>query len=309
MACYDGFIGVRNCGLESKIYLDDYGLSLFDLAKISDEKTNNGAKLLESFIKIAWEKVYSDVHINGYNFNKILSDISLTTYLNGSTTLVGGIHDVNFTLGKCCKIVSFYVSSIFVNIKTDGQIKIDLIEGSNTTTLFDGVTNGSFELNLNRFVANEFILRVDLTAVGSATVYASNYENDTCSCSCQFYKIDNYGNGLDVDLQVRCDKSKHLCKFTDILAPAVIASILGQFWFKVHTTNRANEHKIFKDVDAISMMAYYNSDYLAMVQSDGKGVTKEGQYQMEISKINIPLPKCNCCLECEDSIVYEISIP
>jgi hypothetical protein len=26
MACYDGFIGVRNCGLESKIYLDDYGL-------------------------------------------------------------------------------------------------------------------------------------------------------------------------------------------------------------------------------------------------------------------------------------------
>jgi hypothetical protein len=27
MACYDGFIGVRNCGLESKIYLDDYGLS------------------------------------------------------------------------------------------------------------------------------------------------------------------------------------------------------------------------------------------------------------------------------------------
>jgi hypothetical protein len=169
MACYDGFIGVRNCGLESKIYLDDYGLSLFDLAKISDEKTNNGAKLLESFIKIAWEKVYSDVHINGYNFNKILSDISLTTYLNGSTTLVGGVHDVNFTLGKCCKIVSFYVSSIFVNIKTDGQIKIDLIEGSNTTTLFDGVTSGSFELNLNRFVANEFILRVDLTAVGSAT--------------------------------------------------------------------------------------------------------------------------------------------
>ncbi len=148
-----------------------------------------------------------------------------------------------------------------------------------------------------------------MTAVGSATLYASNYENDTCSCSCQFYKIDNYGNGLDVDLQVRCDKSKHLCKFTDILAPAVIASILGQFWFKVHTTNRANEHKIFKDVDAISMMAYYNSDYLAMVQSDGKGVTKEGQYQMEISKINIPLPKCNCCLECEDSIVYEISIP
>jgi hypothetical protein len=140
-------------------------------------------------------------------------------------------------------------------------------------------------------------------------LYASNYENDTCSCSCQFYKIDTYGNGLDVDLQVRCDKSKHLCKFTDILAPAVIASILGQFWFKVHTTNRANEHKIFKDVDAISMMAYYNSDYLAMVQSDGKGVTKEGQYQMEISKINIPLPKCTCCLECEGSIVYEISIP
>ena len=309
MACWTNFIGVYNCDKEYRVYLDDYGLSLKDLAKIADEKHANGQKLLESFINIAWQKVFNDVKIKGYDFNKILEDLSLEVNITNPTVISGGIHDVKFKLGKCCKTVSYYLNSIKPNIKTDGLLKISVIDDNSTTLFFDGATNGNETIVVNRWMDGDFILRVDLTQAGSATLNSSIFNQNICDCSCAMYEIDQYANGLDVSVQIRCDKSKHLCKYVDILAPAVINHILGQFWFKVHTSNRANDHKIFKDVDALSQMAFYNSEYLAMVQFESKTVVKEGQYQIEMNSLNLPLPKCNCCLECSESITTEITIP
>lgn len=309
MGCYDNLIGVKNCGKEYKYYLDDYGLSLTDLAKISDEKHSTGTSLLDSFIRIAWEKTINDIKIKGYDFNKILEDIILEVDYDNLTTLVGGVHDIHFKLGKCCKTVSYYLNSIKPNVNTNGVLKVELIDNNGTTVLFNQITSNNQIINLNSWINGDFILRVDLTAIGSATLNSSIFLQDSCNCSCAMYDIDKYSNGLDVCLQVRCDKSKHLCKYIDQLAPIVINHILGQFWFKVHTTNRANDHKIYKDIDAISQMAYYNSEYLSMVQFEGKSVVKEGQYQIEMNSLNLPLPKCNCCLECKDTIISEITIP
>ena len=309
MACWTNLIGVKNCGKEYSYYLDNYNLSLTDLAKIADEKHYTGQNLLDSFIDIAWQKVINDIKIKGYDFNKILEDISLEVNGNNPTVIVGGTHDVSFKLGKCCKTVSYYLNSIKPNIKTDGLLKILLIDNDGTTTLFDGTTNGSQTININKWVSGDFILRVDLTQVGSATLNSSIFNQNICECSCAMYEIDQYANGLDICVQIRCDKSKHLCKYVDLLVPMAINHILGQFWFKVHTSNRANDHKIFKDVDALSQMAFYNSEYLAMVQFESKTVIKEGQYQIEMNSLNLPLPKCNCCLECRESITTEITIP
>ena len=54
---------------------------------------------------------------------------------------------------------------------------------------------------------------------------------------------------------------------------------------------------------------FINQKQAEMVQFESKTVVKEGQYQIEMSSLNLPLPKCNCCLECRESITTEITIP
>jgi len=48
------------------------------------------------------------------------------------------------------------------------------------------------------------------------------------------------------------------------------------------------------------MMVYYDSDYRSIVDSEGVGKAA-GQYQLLLSKLNIPKPSCKCCMECKTS--------
>lgn len=261
---------------------------------------------MDFFIKNAWQKAFRDIQIKGFDFNKILSEIIIETDTDNSTDLGAGVYDLSFVLSKACKTASFFISSIMLNVKTDGNVKIELIEGSTTTVLFDELTNGDIYININEYVKKDFTIKVTNT---SAILYNSLSVYDTCDCTGLYYGVsDTQTYGIDLEAQIRCDKSKHLCKYVDLIAPAVIANILGQFWFKVHTTNRANEHKIFKDVDAIAMMGHYDNTYMNMVVSDGKQLKVDGLYQIELKNINIPLPKCKCCLECKEQISSVISI-
>lgn len=298
MDCTTNIIGYKSCGTASKYYLDDYGISLNSASKVNDDKFTNAKEMLNKIISQSWQDTFNDVTFDGFNANKILNDVTYGD-MDFSDSFTG-TKETTFTLDKSCLLGSFYLSQLNVYVKTGGLTTVTLIEGTTETELYSDDTTDSttIELAINNFVADVFSIRI-VTAGEIWTGIGSS----ECGCnSAPYYSVSTTDSLFPFTLtfQVRCNKLVHLCKYVDLLAPIVIAKVLGKYWFKLHTTDVFSNYVNSERDKAISMMVYYDSDYRSIIDSDVQSKAL-GQYQILLSKLNIPKPTCKCCMECKST--------
>lgn len=316
MNCYDNLISIRGlCEPEqARFYLDDYGMSLRSISKIADERFVTGKRLVSTIIERAWRDVLRDIRFDGFKSNLTLTD-SLVGVV-GTSGYSNGLQGILFTLDKSCTLGRFFVSSIFIHVKTGGSLVLTLIEGASTTTLYnDAVSNETiYEIRVGRFVSDSFSLMIDTT---NCEVYRSSLSDDSCGCDHYAVSSTEGGNGFGIQfqLQVRCDIEKHLCKFVDVIATAVIYKSLALLWHEAALSTRLNDFlTLGKKEEAYKWIGYYDSSLNVFKYDENKafvgGTVKvaQGQYQLELEKIKLPVPKCRCCMEC-DGNNYSITIP
>lgn len=302
--CFD-IIGIKGrcTDREYKYYLDDYGVSLFSLAKVADERFGTGTKLLESILERAWNDTLLDITFSGVETSKILTENEIGIY-NAAQTFTG-TKDIAFAVNKECKLVQFYIQRIAVKSLTGGKIKVEMINSDGIETLFDGsiADNKEMSILITKW-SNDFTIRLETEAVLVATLKES-------SCACDRYvNFPEEISPIKIDFLVRCNKEKYLCRFADIIAPAVIHKACGIFWDEVYSTNRFSEFTMFKQEDAPGHMLFHDSIYKNKLEGDSVKYTK-GQYQYKLAKISdsIPPPKCTCCNECKKSITVKNELP
>ena len=318
--CYDNIIGIRGyCeATNTKYYLDDYGISLKSLVKSADERFITGKRLFESIIKRAWRDVFLDISFDGFKANEVLSHSTIGININTSMPSMAGLNGIILTLDKHCSLGRLYVSIISLSVEVGGNTDIYIVNNGVSQLIHTGAVanNSVLELQGNDFVSDSFSVLVDTSNI---QVSKGSIAEQDCGCTYNYISVastDGSNNfGLTVDVQVRCNIDKHLCKFADVLAMAVIYKALGLLWFEVMLSKRLNDYinNATKE-ESMQLVGFYDSSinifqYLPdKTYVGGRPNVALGQYQIEMAKINIPKPKCSCCIECKDNN-YSISIP
>lgn len=313
MKCYDDLIGVRGLCDDKvyKYYLDDYGIGLKQLAKTSDDKFISGKKLFETKLEQAWTSVFSDVQINGLKSNKILSTSTIGKITNDEFAFTG-LQGIEFNALEC-ELTSFYLKRIKLYIKQGGETQIVIrVDGVDTVIYDDVVASDSvILLNYNDYIKSDFSILVlgdNITVYDGTTSY-------TCDCKRNYYTVSPTKNyGLVVDLQVRCNPYEYLCNYVDLLAIPAIYKLMALLWKESLDSNRFNDFLNIKlgenKENAITNLAWLDNTYNLLkydIQAT-KFNTEKGMYQIELEKVNIPIPDCPCCLECNGTH-YKLSIP
>lgn len=313
MKCYDDLIGVRGLCDDKvyKYYLDDYGIGLKQLTKTSDDKFISGKKLFETKLEQAWTSVFSDVQINGLKSNKILSTSTIGKITNDEFAFTG-LQGIEFNALEC-ELTSFYLKRIKLYIKQGGETQIVIrVDGVDTVIYDDVVASDSvILLNYNDYIKSDFSILVlgdNITVYDGTTSY-------TCDCKRNYYTVSPTKNyGLVVDLQVRCNPYEYLCNYVDLLAIPAIYKLMALLWKESLDSNRFNDFLNIKlgenKENAITNLAWLDNTYNLLkydIQAT-KFNTEKGMYQIELEKVNIPIPDCPCCLECNGTH-YKLSIP
>jgi len=313
MKCYDDLIGVRGLCDDKvyKYYLDDYGIGLKQLAKTSDDKFISGKKLFDTKLEQAWTSVFSDVQINGLKSNKILSTSTVGKIISDEFAFTG-LQGIEFNALEC-ELTSFYLKRIKLHIKQGGATQIVIrVDGIDTIIYNDTVASDSvILLNYNDYIKSDFSILVlgdNITVYDGTTSY-------TCDCKRNYYTVSPTKNyGLVVYLQVRCNPYEYLCNYVDLLAIPVIYKLMALLWKESLDSNRFNDFLTIKLGDnngnAITNLAWLDNTYNLLkydIQAT-KFNTEKGMYQLELEKVNIPIPDCPCCLECNGTH-YKLSIP
>ncbi len=317
--CYDGIISIRGLcsGDTAKYFLDDYGISLLLAANAADEKFKNGKKLIESKIDQAWKQVFRDIQFKGLDANKILNDVEVGKVSDEELTGVTGFKGVKFTLKKGCKLSRHYLYKVSVSVHTGGSSTvIKLVQNGEDSVLYTGVPDSgdTVEIVVNDWVEDTFKILVDTTniSVYSGTTYVTNTHPEALKFTVESTDTSLPGQnfGIVADMQVRCDKYKYLCKFTDVIAQAVVYKAAAMFWKEISDTNRFNDLIEIKKDKAVPEMAWLDSTYNLLQYDPAVEITyaPKGMYQKELEKINIPLPSCACCLECNQDR-YQMVLP
>lgn len=296
MDCTSNIIGYRNCGKEFKYYLDDYGISLPSASKVTDDKFSNAKQMLDTLISQSWPETFNDIRFDGMNADKILNDVTFgdMDYSDSFT----GTKTVTYVKDSYCELGSFYLSQLNVYVKESGLTTVQLIQGTTVSDLYFDTPddNTVIELAINNSASDTFQIKV----ITEGVVWIGS-DNGECRCEgAVYYTVTKDVVPFVLTFQVRCDKTVHLCKYVDLIAPVVINKILGKFWFKVYTTDVFSNFVNSEAEKAISMMVFYDSQYAGIQNTD---ITNKllGQYQIELNKLNIPKPTCKCCMECKTS--------
>lgn len=316
--CYEGIISIRGlCESDTaKYYLDDYGISLLTAAKSADEKFQTGKKLIESKINQAWRQGFNDIQFNGLDANKILNEVEVGKVSENELTDVTGFNGVSHKLDKCCKLSRFYLYKFSVPFKTGGATSIKINQNGTETTLYTGTPadDDIVEIVVNDFVEDGFKILVDLTnvTVYSGTLHIINTHPSALkfSVTSTDTALPGQNFGIVSELQVRCDKYKYLCKFTDNIAPAVVYKAAAMFWKEIKDSNRFNDLLNIKKDVAVAEMAWLDSSYNLLQYDPGveKTYAPKGMYQKELAKLNLPFPSCACCMECNQDR-YQMVLP
>lgn len=309
MACYDGLISIRGlCGQDNALkYLDELGISLKFAADAADVSYKNGKDLINTLIEEGWKDTFNDIQIKGMNANKILNEVEIGENSTEELSASSGFHGFSVSLDENCNLTRFYISKIELKVKTGGSTSVKLIQGNDSEVIWSGTPEdeSTTEIILNEYV-DDFTVQVNTTNV---EVYSGTTTFDNC-CH-QYFTVSGSENyGLTVHLQVRCDKDKYLCKFADKIAPAAYYNIGAKFYKAVKDTTRFNDLIEYKKESVVTMLAWLHSDYNLLAFDPATTVTysPKGMYQKELAKLNIPLPKCKCCLEYQGDS-YTMNIP
>jgi hypothetical protein len=299
-ACFDGLVGVRNCGVEYSYYLDDYGFSLAKGVKITDSAYNTAKNLIDTLIAHSIDDVISDITFKGFQANKILNDIELGTV--DLTEEFTGTKDLTITLDKSCTLGQLYLSNLEYYVKTSGVTTVTLIQGSTTTSLYTGTPtdNSLIQITVNSFV-DDFTIRI----VTAGVLYNHSGLNG-CGCMNPNYwtstntDSDSFSYG-QINFQVRCNKVKHLCKFTHLLVKPIIYKTMGKLYYQLFSTDTFNNFINAEKERALTHAVYYDSNYINLVDTERNPNEKRGQFQIEIEKLNnlLPAPKCKSCMTCD----------
>jgi hypothetical protein len=299
MDCTLNIIGYRDCGNNYKYYLDDYGLSLLRATKIVDDKFDNAKDFINKLINQSWTETFEDITFDGFNANKILNDVSYgdidkSGYFTGTKT-------TTFTLDDSCNLGSFYTSQLNVYVKTGGATTIQIIQGTVVSELYNDTSESDtiIELAINDFVDDIFQIKI----ITTGEIW-TGISNGDCLCgNAPYYTIEAEDDliAFNLTFQVRCNKIPHLCKYVDLIAPIVINKIMGKIWFWLYTTDAFSNTVNSEKEKAISMMVYFDSNYINLISTERNPNEKQGQYQIGLNKLNIPKPTCQCCMECKSS--------
>jgi len=308
--CFDGIVGIRDCSSAYQYFLDDYGFSLLKAVKTTDSAYGNAKNLVNTLIAQSIDDVINDIHFKSFQSNKILNDsvygkIDRENEFTGSKT-------ITFTLDSCLTLGSFYLSAVSVFVKTGGTLTVTLTNNATDEILYDDTASaGTLTIPYNAFVSDEWSVKIE---TDTAVLYNSIISN-TCSYDCNYYTVDNTDNvgGLKIEFQVRCNKVKHLCRYSHLLAKAIIFKSLGKLYFQHYNTDSFNNYINSTDKDKLlSLMVYYDSTYINLINTERNPNEKNGQYQLELERLSklIPEPMCTPCLECDTTgWVEKITLP
>jgi hypothetical protein len=297
MDCTLNIIGYRNCDREFRYYLDDYGISVLSGSKVVDDKFVNAKQMIDTLISQSWTETINDITFDGMQANKILNDVTFG-YMDHNDSFTG-TKTVIFTKDQICELGSFYLSQLNLYVKESGLTTVQLIQGTVVSELYHNTPEDDtiIEIAINDFVSDEFQIKV----ITEGVVWLGS---DNVECRCEdrvYYTVESDVIPFVLTFQVRCNKLVHLCKYVDLIAPIVINKVLGKYWFKVHTTDVFSNFVNSNIEKAVSMMVYYDSNYINLVDTERNPNEKNGQYQLSLNKLNIPKPTCKCCMECKTS--------
>jgi len=312
MACTDNIVSIRGlCDTTPALYyLDDVGISLVTAAKIADERYANGRQLVQRMIDLAWDDTFQDILIDGFQANKILNADTIGVYTTDTETATG-YQGMTFTLSDDCPLLRFYLASVKLKVSVGGVTVIRLISGGVTTTLYSD-TPANDELvtvYYNDFVEDGWQIQVLMTNI---TVYTSTNTTTDCDCTGAYYTTTGDTYGMQIAMQVKCDKENYLCQFVRPIGKAVLYKAAAKIYKEVLDSMRFNDVLNIKKENAIRELAWLDSTY-NLIKYDPSFDNKHyaiGMYQHELAKISIPVPNCPCCLECEEPNQYiPVSLP
>lgn len=304
--CYEGLISIRGLCAEdtAKYYLDDIGISLLVAANTADEKYGTGKKLIEAKIKQAWEDAFNDIQFKGLEVSKTLNDVEIGVNSENGLPTYSGFRGLKYKLDKNCKLSRFFIHKITLAVKIGGQTSIIIRQNGVDKTVFTGIIpdGEQVEITYNDYVEDSFQILADNT---NLQVYSGTTAT-TCNCRDKMnFTVTgsddtNQNFGIITEIQVRCDKSKYLCKYADKIATAVRYKAAALVWKEIDESNRINDLLTIKKDDAVMRMAWLDSTFNLIKYDPAveKTYTPKGVYQLELAKLNIPIPKCPCCLEC-----------
>lgn len=304
--CYEGLISIRGlCAQDSaKYYLDDIGISLLTAAHTADEKYGTGKKLIETKIKQAWEDAFNDIQFKGLQANKTLNDLEIGTLTDNGLPTFSGFRGLKFKLDKSCKLSRFYLYKVTMAVKVGGVTSVIIRQNGTDKELYSGTLGNDEQVDIvvNQYVEDSFQI---LANNENVQVYSGTA---TTQCSCNDHKYftvtgsddTTEAYGITCEIQVRCDKTKYLCKYADKIASAVRYKAAALIWQEIDESNRFNDLLTIKQEDATTKMAWLDSTYNLLKYDPNveSTYTPKGMYQKELEKLNIPIPKCPCCLEC-----------
>lgn len=304
MDCLKDKIGVKSCG-SYDYYLDDYGFSLLKASNIAGSAFESGKDLVNKLINQSISDVVRSIRFDGFSADKMLNDV---VFGNLQTDTYTGTKSITFTLDKACKLGTFYLANIEFQAKTAGHVKVEL----NGTPLFDDDVEAetSYTVEYNNNVSDIFTIKI--TTDAELYQYIST---STCGCGerTHYSATSSEGNSnafVQTTFQIRCDISKHLCKFWDKLIHAVIYRTLGKIYFQAYTTDAFNNWINSSAEKTLSLMMYYDSEYMSILDTEGKNAKNFGQYQLEMDLLSktLPKPTCKCCLDCKDTGWREVIV-
>lgn len=303
MSCFDKLISIRGlCENDTALYyLDDYDVSLMLASKTADERYVSGKRLIETKIGQAWRSLFKDITFDGMKVNSIIEEFNFRGSENATTENDG----VSFRLAEGCDLAMIFVSRIILDVETGGTAVVKINNDGVISNIFSGTleSNSQMIIDLNQFVSDDFRLYIESEDVILLSKKVKRHNG--------FIQANSeVTNGFNVEMQLRCTTEKYLCKYADLLCPAVVYKALALIWNEVRDTNRLNNLVNLKREDAVTKMAFYDSTFNLLKYDITASVNyaPKGLYQLELEKLNIPTPNCRCCLSCK-SDSYIISLP
>lgn len=323
MACYDDIISVKGlCSTPTVTplyYLNDYGISLGKAAKLADDRYANGKAMIEAKINQAWEDTFSRITVDGFKYNQILvsaivggvpTDDSIVTL---PATVGQDYVGYKFVLNSGCSLGRTYISQVRVRAMAAGTLTmISRCNGTDTTLYSGTVAAGWTVVNVNTSYDYDVSILVDRDTLAIAE---GNGVTDFSGKDYSYLSYETVGTelaGMEINVQVRCDVSKHFCQFTSILAKAVVYRACALIYKEVLDTTRFNDIVILMGSNSdiatsTAKLAWFDSETNFFSLEDAKTVGL-GMFQKELSLIKLPVAKCNCCAYCTGSF-YKSTLP